>query len=554
MPVKPYIQEDDVLKFEFKVSGTSNGLESLLKDASINFELNKVPTAKFSFVASNIEVNKDELLPSDSLKENENIEFIITTGNEKKTLFKGKIKSVEKIQYNNSITTKIECKDLALAMTFPLEEKETNDEDFKTKFNKIKGDLKVGRGLTGAWESEKITHNTSTIPWDFIVSYLDSVGILLSVKNGELNGIDYTTTSQTEKYVAENGINVFSFSGKADDSKKLKKVSIESWDPSSQSLKKSDSEQDASNPNVKTIRLNDCSFTEGTIKLMANAILKKSLHTTITGKVSTFGNLEAGIGDFIILNKVNDAIDGKKVLISGENHTIENGCWRTEYTLGLESEQTFANSATKNTENPQAQIGQTNLVSGLLIGIVMQIEDDPKKEFRIKVKIPALAENGSGVWARLANLNASTSMGSFFIPNVNDEVLLGCFGNNPDTPVILGSLYSSAIKPPYEITKDNYIKAFVTKEGTKIELNDEKKQIELSTKKGNKILISDDLKGITLEDENKNKIVMNADGISIESAKDIILKAKGDINMEGVNLKAKASANVEFKGSMIKLN
>lgn len=554
MPIKPYIPEDDVLKYEFKVSGANNGLDSLLKDATINFELNKIPSAKFSFVASNIEVNKDELLPSDSLKENAEIEFIISIGKEKKTLFKGKIKSVEKIQNNDSITTKIECKDLALAMTFPLEEQETNEQTFKDKFTKIVGKLKVGTGLSGSWESEKITHNTSTVPWDFVVSYLDSVGVLLAVKNGELSGVDYVKAPATEKYVAENGINVFSFSGKNDESKKIKKVSIEAWDPSSQSLKKSESEQEAPNPIIKTIRLNDNNLVEGTIKLMADAILKKSIHTAISGKVTTFGNLTAGIGDYIILNKVNDSIDGKKILISGELHTIENGCWRTEYTLGLESEQVFGNTATKNILNPQAQIGQTNLVSGLQIGIVMQIEDDPKKEFRIKVKIPALAENGSGIWARLATLNASSSMGSFFIPNVNDEVLLGCFGNNPDTPVILGGLYSSAIKPPYEIKKENYIKAFVTKEGTKIEMDDEKKQIELSTKKGNKIFISDDKKGITLEDENKNKIIMNADGILIESAKDIILKAKGDLKIDAVNIKAKASANIELKGSMIKLN
>ncbi|MEC4004869.1 phage baseplate assembly protein V [Flavobacterium sp. SUN052] len=554
MPIKPYVPEDDVLKFEFKVANTNNGLDSLLKEASINFELNKIPTAKFSFVASNIEVNKDQLLSSDSLKENVTIEFIITTGKAKKTLFKGKIKSVEKVQNNNSITTKIECKDLALSLTFPSEEKETNDTTFKDKLTKIADKLKVGEGLTGAWENEKITYNTSTLPWDFVVSYLDSIGVLLAVKNGELSGIDYKKEAPTEKYVAENGINVFSFSGKIDESKKIKKVSIEAWDSSSQALKKSDSEQDAPNPNIKTIRLNENNLTEGTIKLMADAILKKSSHTSISGKVSTFGNLNAGIGDFIILNKVNESIDGKKVLISGELHTIENGCWRTEYTLGLESEQGFAANATKNNANPQSQIGQTNLVSGLLIGIVMQIEDDPKKEFRIKVKIPALAENGNGVWARLATLNASNQMGSFFIPNVNDEVILGCFGSNPDTPVILGGLYSSAIKPPYEIKKENYIKAFVTKEGTKIEFDDEKKQIELSTKKGNKILISDDKKGITLEDENKNKIVMNADGILIESAKDIILKAKGDVKIDGVNIKVKASANIELKGSMIKLN
>lgn len=554
MSIKPYTPDDDVLKFEFKVGDSNNGLESLLKEASINFELNKIPTAKFTFVASNIEVNKKELLPSDSLKENDEIEFIITVGKSKETLFKGIIKSVEKNQSDNSITTKIECKDKALAMTFPIKEGETNDESFADKFKKFAGELEIGNNLSGGWDSEKITHNSTTLPWDFVLSYLDSVGIQLAVKNGKLNGVDLKKNDDIEKYAAENGINVFSFSGKNDESKKINKVSIETWDPSKQAFKKSDADQKAPNPNIRTIRLNDNIFSESTIKTITDAILKKSIHTCITGKVKTFGNVKAGIGDYLVLNKVNDAIDGKKVLISGELHIIENGCWRTEYTLGLESEKAFSENANKQSANPQALIGQTNLVSGLQIGIVMQIEEDPKKEYRIKVRIPALAESGNGVWARLATLNGSTAMGSFFIPNVNDEVILGCLGNNPDTPIILGSVYSSAIKPPYEIKKENYIKAFVTKEGTKIELDDEKKVIELSTKRGNKLLITDDKKGIILEDENKNKIIMNADGISIESAKDIILKAKGDIKMDSINSKMKASGNIELKGSMIKLN
>jgi uncharacterized protein involved in type VI secretion and phage assembly len=170
------------------------------------------------------------------------------------------------------------------------------------------------------------------------------------------------------------------------------------------------------------------------------------------------------------------------------------------------------------------------------------------------VRIPSLAENGEGVWARLATLNASNEMGSYFIPSVNDEVILGCLGNNPDTPIILGSLFSSKNAMPFPIKKENYVKGFVTKEGTKVILDDEKKFIELSTKKGNKLLISDDEKGFVLEDENKNKIVMNKDGISIESSKDVIIKAKGNIQIESVQNNIKASGIMELKGSMIKLN
>lgn len=556
MAIKPYISSGSVLKFEFKVAGTENELDSLLKEASVSFELNKIPSAKFRFVASNTDINsKSNLLASDLLKENEDIEFIIDVDNSKKTLFKGKIKSVEKTHTDNTITSKIECKDLAFGMTFNSQEAETNDEIFDDKLRTFTKGLEVDSELYGKpWGEEIITYNVSVIPWDFVLSYLDSVGILLAVRNGKLTGINYCESPSAEKYTAENGINVFSFSGKKDESKKIKKASIEVWDPSSQSLNKIESEQDAPNENIKTIRLNDNNFKEETVNIMTDAILKKSNHTVLSGKVSTFGNMEAGIGDYIVLNKVNEAIDGQKILISGELHTIENGCWRTEYTFGLESAETFANNINVNNSATQTQTGQTNMINGLLIGVVLQIEEDPKGEFRIKVRIPALSENGAGVWARLATLNASADMGSFFIPNVDDEVIVGCLGGNPDTPVILGSLYSSAKTPPYEIQKENFIKAFVTKEGTKLEFDDEKKQIELSTKTGNKILISDEEKGIILEDENKNKITMNGDGILIESSKDIAFKASGDIKIESVNYKLNASGNAELKGATIKLN
>ena len=104
------------------------------------------------------------------------------------------------------------------------------------------------------------------------------------------------------------------------------------------------------------------------------------------------------------------------------------------------------------------------------------------------------------------------------------------------------------------IEKENYMKAFVTKEGTKIQLDDEKKSIELSTKKGNKLLISDDEKGFVLEDENGNKILMNADGITLDSSKDLILKARMDFKMDSAKAALSASATMDVKGSIIKLN
>jgi len=555
MPIKPYINEDEVLKMEILVKENNAGLDTLLKEAHIHFELNKIPSAKFTFIASNTDIDKKETYPSDGLKENDEITFNVVIKNEKKTLFKGIIKTTEKVQDGTFINIKIECKDIAFDMTLPSTEPETNNQTFEDKLKLFTKKLKLNEELSGKdWGKEKITHNTTTLPWDFVLGYLDSVGVFVSIKNGEFNGVDLLKTPPTEKYLAENGINVFSFSGKSDETKKLKKAIIEHWDAATQKIVKTDAEQEAINPFEKIIKLNEVRLNNATIKRMLNAILKKSELQTINGKIQTFGNLEAYPGDYIKCKNVNEKIDNKPILISALEHTIENGCWKTEYILGFEGEPSFAENAAKQTPSPQTQLGQTNAISGLQIGVVVQIEEDPNKEFRIKVRIPTLSEKGEGIWARLATLNASKEMGSYFIPSVDDEVILGCLGNNPDTPIILGSLYSSAKPMPIPIKKENYIKGFVTKEGTKVVLDDEKKSIELSTKKGNKLLISDDEKGFILEDENKNKITMNQDGITIESSKDFIVKASGDVKIEGMGCNVKASGNMELKGSIIKIN
>jgi phage baseplate assembly protein gpV len=555
MPIKPYIAEDEVLHLEILVKGKNDGLDTLLKEAHIHFELNKIPLAKFTFIASNRDVDKKETFPSDALIENDEITFNVITKKEKKTLFKGVIKATEKVQDGNFVNIKIECKDIAFDMTLPSTEPETNNQTFEDKLKLFTKKLKLNDELSGKdWGKEKITHNSATLPWDFVLGYLDSVGVFVSIKNGEFNGVDLLKTPPTEKYLAENGINVFSFTGKSDETKKLRKATIKHWDAATQKIVPSSETQESLNPFEKIITLNENRFSDATVTRMLKAILKKSDLQTINGKIQTFGNLEAYPGDFIKCNKVNEKIDSKSIIISAIDHAIENGCWKTEYTLGFEGEPSFAENASKQTASPQAQMGQTNTISGLQIGVVVQIEEDPNKEFRIKVRIPALSEKGEGIWARLATLNASKEMGSYFIPSVDDEVILGCLGNNPDTPIILGSLYSSAKSMPFPVKKENYLKGFVTKEGTKVILDDEKKSIELSTKKGNKLLISDDEKGFILEDENKNKITMNKDGITIESSKDFIVKASGDVKIDGIGCAVNASGNMDLKGSLVKIN
>jgi phage baseplate assembly protein gpV len=557
--VQPFYPFETLLKLEFLINGENKGLDSLLTEGKVHFELNKIPFAKFTFTCAEEDFNQNGNSPLQSLNRAQGtapieIEVKIAVENDMKTLFKGVIKSLDLEHENCNVVAKIECKDVALRLSQSSTEEDNNNQTFGDRLTAFTNNLEVSDNLIGqSWSEEQITHNNTAVPWDYLIGFLDSIGMLVSLRNAVLTGIDIVNPKTTAVYVAENGINVFAFTGRVDPERRKSLVTIQHWDIENQTVNTVTSSQDASE-NPHTVRIDQTNLQRETVQRIADTIVAKSKIASVTGTVTTFGNLTAKAGDYIGFSKVNPEIDKETSLISVEEHLISNGCWKTVYSYGLESERSFTENTTTGVNNAHAQVGQSNTVNGLLIGIVTQIVEDPNNQFRIKVRIPMLSQNGEGVWARLATTHAANEMGSYFVPNVDDEVVLGCLGNNPDTPIILGSLYSSTRAMPFAITEDNYVRGFVTKEGTKILMDDEKKSIEVSTKKGNKLMISDDLKGFVLEDENKNKITMNDQGITIESCKDLNLKAKSNIKIEGVQISENASGTMELKGSMININ
>ena len=127
-------------------------------------------------------------------------------------------------------------------------------------------------------------------------------------------------------------------------------------------------------------------------------------------------------------------------------------------------------------------------------------------------------------------------------------MVIGYLNNDPSNPVVLGSLYSSQLAPPYELTADNVTKAIVTRSDLKIEFDDEKKVITLITPGKNKLILSDDEKSILLQDQNGNKLELNENGILLDSPKDISITAKGKISVEAVGeigISSKADISVE---------
>jgi uncharacterized protein involved in type VI secretion and phage assembly len=188
-------------------------------------------------------------------------------------------------------------------------------------------------------------------------------------------------------------------------------------------------------------------------------------------------------------------------------------------------------------------------ISGLQIGIVSQLEEDPDGEDRILVQIPIINNEEQGIWCRVASLDAGENRGAFFRPEIEDEVIIGFINQDPNDAVVLGMLHSSAKPSPITASDDNHEKGFVTRSEMKVLFDDDKKSINISTPAGKVISLDEDAGTIVIEDDNSNVITIDDSGIMLESAGDIGIKASGDVSIEGTNVNITANAEFKAEGS-----
>jgi uncharacterized protein involved in type VI secretion and phage assembly len=199
--------------------------------------------------------------------------------------------------------------------------------------------------------------------------------------------------------------------------------------------------------------------------------------------------------------------------------------------------------------NDKPSAGLLAAVNGLQIGIVTQLESDPDGESRIKVRMPIISSSEDGIWARRSTLDAGKERGSFFLPEIGDEVIVGFINDDPRDAVVLGMIHSSGLAAPLTASDSNPQKGFVTRSKMKMIFDDEKKSFTLETPAGKKIIVDEDAGVIKMMDENQNSLVMDSNGITIQSNVKIEIKATQDLKMEGLNVDLKAQAKFAAEAS-----
>lgn len=190
---------------------------------------------------------------------------------------------------------------------------------------------------------------------------------------------------------------------------------------------------------------------------------------------------------------------------------------------------------------------RTKKIQGLQTGTVVQLADDPAGEQRILVKIPVIDMDDIGIWARVSTLDAGNSRGSFFLPEIGDEVIVGFINDDPNEAVVLGMLNSSKNPAPILATDTNDVKGFVTRSWMKFIFNDREKSILIETPLGNRIRMDEEKKSIQMSDQFSNSIIMNESGITIDSPRTVEIKGS-------TGLKLSSHGITDIKGSMVNIN
>lgn len=194
---------------------------------------------------------------------------------------------------------------------------------------------------------------------------------------------------------------------------------------------------------------------------------------------------------------------------------------------------------------------------GIMVGIVTN-NQDPDGLGRIKVKIPRLSGDDESNWARIASFMAGKERGAFFLPEVDDEVLVAFECGDINMPYVIGALWNGVDKP-FETNSDgkNDKRVIKSRSGHLIRLDDKDgaEKIEIIDKTGknlitidtkdNKITISSD-KDIELS-ASKGKVTINAKEVEIKSSAATKVEA-------GAGMDLKASAKMTVKGATVEIN
>ncbi len=203
---------------------------------------------------------------------------------------------------------------------------------------------------------------------------------------------------------------------------------------------------------------------------------------------------------------------------------------------------------------------------GVEVALVTSNKDEQKLG-RVKVCFPRLPGKPESDWIRIAQPSAGPDRGFYWIPEVNDEVLVAFERGETNRAYVIGSLWNGKDKPMKEAPReDNSLRMIRTKSGHTIALDDKKgeEQIVIADQsgkrrmtfdvKGKKFVLQCDVGDVEIQAPN-GKVSITCKEFELKTEKTAKLDVGTDLEMtakEKANFKAGPQLNI--KSSRVNIN
>lgn len=293
--------------------------------------------------------------------------------------------------------------------------------------------------------------------------------------------------------------------------------------------------------NPKMIVVDQPTFTADEAKRMAQSLCDELGGEFIEAEAKTdgHGNPEIRVGRVVDLKDLGN-YSGQYYITETRHHYYEK-VYSTDFTVRGLRDGSLLSLLTPKTH---LQPGQT-----LMVGIVTN-NKDPKGWGRVKVRLPTLTEEHESNWARIVALGAGQKRGFDWLPEVEDEVLVGFEHGDIHRPYVIGGVWNGQDQPPEDVNQ--------SVQGGKVRLR------TIKTRTGHLIQFADEAQsganeGITIQTAGGHKIHLNDSNQSIEiitsSGQAISLDDQGQsITVKAaVNLTLEAQANITLRAATIQM-
>ncbi len=308
-----------------------------------------------------------------------------------------------------------------------------------------------------------------------------------------------------------------------------------------------DTAKSAFQSSATTVVVNQPVFTVDEAKAIAEGISNQMTRDFIEAEGESYGDPDLRAGKKVAISGVGSRFSGE-YFITSATHIYRNGAYYTRFSVSGQRPNTITHLlAQQNAAN--CQPGRIN---GFVTGLVSSNKDEEDLG-RVKVKFPWLLDpDGVEIdshWARIAApMAGQNNKGLYYLPEVDDEVLVGFEHGDMRYPYIVGALWSKKDQPPDKnanITADGKTNQWIirSRSGHTLILDDTdgKEQIIIRDKtEKNEIIL----------DSKENSLTINVDkDIAITAGGNITLKAGGDISIESKNWTLKTQQNSNIQAS-----